>query len=87
MITQTEMDVLDAGEQCLERLRLHLKSHERMYAQLEHYKKLATQRGARMQILHEAIIEAYSNEPEGPLHDVISRASEWFDADGVPVRW
>lgn len=86
MTTQTEKDVLDAGEQCLERLRLYRKSHQRIYKQLEHYKKLAANREAQMRVLHEAIIEAYSDEPEGPLHEVISRASKWFDADGVPVR-
>ena len=68
---QTGFDGDDMGVQGL---------HER----IEELEKLATQRGARMQIMREFIVhrdmwDGYFNY----LHD---DADSWFDADGVPVR-
>lgn len=66
---------------------MEIRSEAEYYREeADYWKALATQRGAQMQVLHEAIIEAYSYEVEGPLHDVIAKAAYWFDADGVPVR-
>ena len=87
--TQEQIDVLDAGEQCLELLRLYRRSHERMYKQLEHYKRLATQRGERMQIMYDYISTPRIDDGRKSEWDFLMmdhpEAGAWFDKDGVPV--
>ena len=76
-LANTLNESADAIEQLVE--AIHKLESER-----KRLKDCCAQRGARMQTLHDAIIEAYSYEPDGPLHDVIARAAYWFDEDGVP---
>jgi hypothetical protein len=53
--------------------------------EIERLRHCCILRGVRMEVLRDAIIEAYLYEPSGPLQDIIARAASWFDADGFPL--
>lgn len=53
------------------------------HCRIEKLERLSTQRGARMQIMREWMVRHYIWDPL--LRENIE-ASDWFDADGVPVR-
>ena len=57
----------------------------RLRRHIEKLERLATQRGARMLIMREWIIEGIGEDMWTDFAN-IHNAHDWFDADGVPVR-
>lgn len=58
----------------------HLRQeNEALRKDAERWRNCCTQRGARMQILHDAVMSAYNYETSGPLWEAIVRAKDWFN--------
>jgi hypothetical protein len=56
---------------------------------IEELEKLASQRGARMQIMRDWMVEQEAEGYVSVWHKFLRRrlyAEDWFDGDGVPVR-
>ena len=63
----------------------HNRKTAELEKQIQNLTKCCIQRGARMQILHNAVISAYNYETSGPLWETIVKAKDWFDDDGVTL--